>query len=765
MGKIQTMTSLVQHARATKCITRILRSAAPIHGEKAKTDELGTTSSAADRLTRNLDRGHKRLHLITTGMTPLKIILVEDNAGDADLIREMLDDDVSQRVEITHLVRISQIRDCLADDQFDVMVLDLGLPDAQGLEAVRAARACTPNIPLVVLTGLDDGHLASLALEEGAQDYLLKGEINARGLRRALRYAIDRKAIEEKLFAEQESARVTLNSIADAVISADLSGNITFLNSVAEKLTGWQQNEALGRPIADILKVVDEITREPRGSTVERPNQLHRSTKAPSNSILVRRDGSELPIDESRAPILDRQGQIAGTVTVLHDVSVTRAMELKMAHLAQHDFLTDLPNRRVLDDRLRQAISLARRQGKQLAVLFVDIDRFKHINDSLGHGMGDKALQSMAERLTTCVRASDTVARQGGDEFVILLAEVTTADDAAIVAKKILSAVALPHRIGRHELQISASIGISTCPNDADDAETLIKHADIAMYQAKEKGRNNYQFFRADMNERVLQRQSLESSLRLALERQEFLLHYQPKMNLETGHITGMEALIRWRHPELGLVPPASFIGVAEDCGLMQPIGRWVLQEACRQVKEWMVAGLNPVPVAVNVSAVEFRRKHFFDGVISTLRETDLDPRYLELELTETVLMKEAEPTIAVLHALKSAGVKLAIDDFGTGYSSLSYLTRLPVDTLKIDRSFVTDVTTRTDNAAIVSAIIGMGKSLNLNVIAEGVETQEQLALLRSHCCAEGQGYYFSRPVSVPAVAELLNTELRTSPN
>ena len=432
-------------------------------------------------------------------------------------------------------------------------------------------------------------------------------------------------------------------------------------------------------------------------------------------------------------------------------------------HLAHHDVLTDLPNRILLQDRLSQAIELARRQGRQLAVMFMDLDQFKHINDSLGHAVGDQLLQSVAQRLVACVRHSDTVSRQGGDEFVLLLPHIEHAEDAALSAQKMLAALALPHRIDQHELHITASIGISIYPGDGQDTETLIKNADTAMYYAKENGRNNYKFFEQDMNARAVQRQSVEASLRRALERQEFVLYYQPKINLHSGTIVGVEALIRWQHPQRGLLPPAQFVPIAEDCGLILPIGRWVLRQACLQAQAWLQAGLPPVTVAVNTSALEFRAKDFLENIRATLKDTGLEPRYLELELTESVLMRDAESTDSLLHALADLGVKLAVDDFGTGYSSLSYLRQFPIDTLKIDRSFVNQITSNPDYATIVSAVIGMGKSLKQSVIAEGVETAEQYAFLLAQQCDEGQGYYFGRPVVAEALATLLQTGVSPS--
>ncbi|MEF8719011.1 MAG: EAL domain-containing protein [Candidatus Accumulibacter necessarius] len=433
-------------------------------------------------------------------------------------------------------------------------------------------------------------------------------------------------------------------------------------------------------------------------------------------------------------------------------------MVLKMAHLAHHDFLTGLPNRALLTERLSQAIGLARRRGKQVALLFVDLDYFKHINDSLGHAVGDQVLQSAARRLSACVRTTDTVCRQGGDEFVILLAEIEQPQDAALVAEKLLVALAEPQLIGQHEIHVTLSIGISVYPDDGIDGDTVMENADAAMYHAKASGRNNYQFFTAGMNSHAVRRLFVETGLRRALRQSEFRLHYQPQIDLASGAMTGTEALIRWLDPVLGLIEPEQFVPIAEECGLIVPIGRWVLREACRQVRSWLDAGLHAVPVAVNISALEFRHQGFVDEVALILKETGLAPRYLELELTENILMHDTESSAQVLASLKAMGVQLAIDDFGTGYSSLGYLKRFPIDTLKIDQSFVQDLATDADDATIVSAVIGMGRNLKQRVIAEGVETQEQLAFLRTQRCAQGQGFLFNRPLPAEDFAHLLVT-------
>ena len=551
---------------------------------------------------------------------------------------------------------------------------------------------------------------------------------------------------------------MTLNSIGDAVVCTDISGNITFLNLVAERMTGWAWQEAAGLPMAEVFRIIDAESRETTPNPMELAVANDRVMNLPANCILVRRDGFESPIEDSVAPIHNREGEATGAVIVFRDVSAARAMSLQMSHSAQHDFLTGLPNRMLFNDRVNQAIALAPRHMKKVAVLFLDLDGFKHINDSLGHPVGDKLLQSIALRLVNCVRAADTVSRQGGDEFVVLLSEVAQAEDAAITARRMLQAVAEAHGVDHHDLHVTTSIGLSIYPDDGLDAETLIKNADTAMYQAKENGRQSYQFFKPAMNVRAVERQSIEESLRRAVEREEFTLHYQPKISLATGEITGAEALIRWTHPTRGAVSPAQFIPVAEDCGLILPIGKWVLREACRQARAWMDAGLPLRSVAVNISAMEFRQEEFLRGVFAILEETGLHPRCLELELTESVLMKHVDSTESILKALRARGVQVAVDDFGTGYSSLSYLRRFPIDALKIDQSFVRQITSAPDETSIVTAIISMGRSLKLRVVAEGVETQQELAFLQGNHCDEAQGYYFSRPVPAAEFAKLLES-------
>jgi diguanylate cyclase (GGDEF)-like protein/PAS domain S-box-containing protein len=548
--------------------------------------------------------------------------------------------------------------------------------------------------------------------------------------------------------------RGLLEAAPDAMVVVDQSGEIVLLNVQAEKQFGYRRDELVGqkvkniipegfaeRLIADALRSAEDARAQQIGTGIELNGR--------------RKDGSEFPIEIMLSPLESADGILV--TAAIRDITSRKKAEAQMIHLSEHDFLTGLPNRMLLNERADQAIRLARRYRRKVAVLFLDLDGFKHINDSLGHPAGDKLLQSIAKRLVDCVRGSDTVSRQGGDEFVVMLSEVAQVENPTIAVRRMLKAVAEAHSIDHHDLHITCCIGVSVYPDDGLDAEALIKNADTAMYQAKENGPQSYRFFKPAMNVRAVARQSIEEGLGRALERQEFALHYQPKIDLVTGKITGAEALLRWT-PKRGPVSPAEFIPVAEDCGLILPIGQWVLREACRQARVWVDAGLPPVTIAVNISAVQFRNENFLDDVFAILKDTGLDPRFLELELTEGVLMKHAESAESVLRTLRARGVQVAIDDFGTGYSSLSYLSKFPIDVLKIDQSFVRQITTVPDETVIVKAVISMGRSLKLRVVAEGVETQEQLAFLQTHHCDEAQGYYFSRPVLPGKFAKLLET-------
>jgi len=688
--------------------------------------------------------------------TDRNLLLIDDVPSHAQALEEAWIAGGHVRSAFEWVRSLSIGLDRLAHRTAWAIFVNLNLPDSRGINTLEGLLPFASESQVVVIAGANDEEICQAAMSIGARDYLLEGHIDIYAFARAVRNIAERELARHELWAEKERSQVTLNSIGDAVISTDNAGNVTYLNVVAEQMTGWSMKQAVCRPLKEVFQIVDGVTHQPSPNPMELAIRQNKTVGLSANCILIRRDGHECAIEDSAAPIHDRNGLVTGAVIVFHDVSMARDRVMEMSYLAQHDTLTDLPNRSMLRDRVTQAISLALRNDKQLAVLFLDLDGFKRINDSLGHAIGDKLLQSVATRLLSSVRRSDTVSRLGGDEFVILLPEVTHAADAAISAAKILSCLREAHNIGDQRITINASIGISTFPEHGRDTETLIKNADTAMYHAKESGRDNYQFFGSGMSLAGVERESLEGQLRYVLERQELLLHYQPKINLATGAITSAEALLRWQHKERGLLFPEQFLSIAEDSGLIVAIGHWVLREACRQTREWRDAGLLTVPMAVNVSSLEFRNEQFLEGVRVALKNTSLDPSYLELELTEGVLMRHADSTSETLEQLKAIGVRLAVDDFGTGYSSLSYLTQFPVDTLKLDRSFIQNVVTDTDQAVIANAVIVMGKALKLRVVAEGVETLEQLAFLQAHGCDEGQGYYFSPPVTADRFAKFL---------
>jgi diguanylate cyclase (GGDEF)-like protein/PAS domain S-box-containing protein len=458
----------------------------------------------------------------------------------------------------------------------------------------------------------------------------------------------------------------------------------------------------------------------------------------------------------SGQPMFDDGGRFTGYRGTGSDITARKITEQRVHHVAQHDVLTGLPNRSLLQDRLGQAVAYATRSGHPVWVMLIDLDRFKFVNDSMGHKAGDVLLMTVAARLRSSLRDTDTVARLSGDEFVVILSQHEDQPLSHDIVQRVMDSVAQPVMLGPKEFFVTCSIGVAAYPSDGTPPDSLIEHADIAMYRAKKLGRNNFQFYTPAMNEESLERVRIESALRNALERNEFVLHYQPQVDLQTGQIVGMEALIRWKHPELGMVPPNRFIGVAEDTGLIVPIGAWVMRTACAQNKAWQDAGLGRLRVAVNLSARQFSAAELLPGIEQVLLDTGLDPSCLELELTESLFMSDVTPAVELLHRMKSLGIQLSIDDFGTGYSSFSYLSRFPIDVLKIDRSFVNDITIDANDAAIVASIIALAHNLRLSVIAEGVETAEQLDYLRHQGCDEMQGYYFSRPLPAHEFEQLL---------
>lgn len=551
-----------------------------------------------------------------------------------------------------------------------------------------------------------------------------------------------RKRAELALIASERRYRSLFENNLSAVFRAAAGGKILDCNPALVTMLGYQsRRELLQRSTADILcdsgeerVLLDRLASEGSLSNYE--------------IRLKRKDGTPVWALHNIALLPGEDGQPAVIEGTAFDISRRRRAEEELRHLAYYDAVTGLPNRTLLEDRLGKAMAAARRRKEKVALLFLDLDHFKVINDSLGHAAGDLVLNEVANRLRRWVREQDTVARLGGDEFVIVVNGVKEIGDVAVAARRVLDALTAEAVIEGRTLSIGCSLGISIFPDHGADTVALVKNADAAMYSAKENGRNNFQFFTPEMNAQVVERLNLESDLRGALQRNELFLVYQPQSDIASGRLIGAEALLRWQHPTLGLIPPDKFIRIAENSGLIIAIGEWVLRTACSQARKWRDEGLPAVPVAVNVSAVQFRQEGFLDLIRKVLQETGLPPEYLELELTESLIMSNSEGIVSMLRQLKETGVKLSIDDFGTGYSSLSYLRHFPVYKLKVDRSFVREATTNPDDAAITSTIISMAKSLNLKVIAEGVETGEQMLFLSRHGCDEAQGYYFSKPLS-----------------
>lgn len=557
------------------------------------------------------------------------------------------------------------------------------------------------------------------------------------------------RAANVRLRDSENRVRTVLETVDEGIVSISESGSIELFNPGAERIFGYRGADIIGSNVSMLMP-------EPYRS--EHDEYLRRYLETGAAHVIgtgrevraQRGNGEIFPLELHVSEYyLEGRRQFIG---IMRDITERKATEEKIIHLAHHDALTDLPNRRLVQERIQQTIAWARRSGAQFAVMFIDLDKFKGINDTLGHDVGDRLLQMVAHRLTECLREEDTVGRQGGDEFIVLLGILSAAEDAALVAQKILDALSTPFIINGRDLHTSASIGIAVYPQDGTDVETLLKNSDTAMYHAKETGRSNYQFFTQAMNAAATERLLLESSLRQAIDRNELLLHYQPLVSLGEGGIVATEALVRWNHPELGLVSPVRFIPVAEDSGLIVPLGEWVLRQACTQLKQWREQGVPLRRMVVNLSPRQFRQKHLVQTFSRVLSETGVDPHWLGLEITESVIMENPEVSIGILEELKALGIELSLDDFGTGYSSLGYLKRFPIDKLKIDQSFVRDITTDADDKAMVAAIIVMAHQLNIRVVAEGVETEAQLAFLREQGCDEYQGYYFSKPLPADEV-------------
>jgi diguanylate cyclase (GGDEF)-like protein/PAS domain S-box-containing protein len=701
-----------------------------------------------------------------------------DAAGSAPLALVVDDDPTSRLIAVESLVR-SGLRTLEADggeaclaalerERPDIVLLDVVMPDLDGYETCRRLRATAAgrHVPVLMLTGLDDLESINRAYDAGATDFVAK-PINWNIVVHRVRYML---RAAEAFTSLVESQALLSSAQRVARLGSwrwDRKSHLGQWSDEVYRILG------VGRDVAptlatflarvhpeEIAMVRNEIETLLQGQRVQ---EIQHRIVCPDGTVRHVRLRSDVRVDQD--------GQVVGTFGTIQDITESKEAEARIRHLAYFDGLTELPNRHFFLENVAKSLDLARRQERIVGVLSMDLDQFKRINDTLGHSVGDRLLQLVSRRLTEGLREHDAVAlgegstrlaRLGGDEFCILLTEMGHCHDAAKVARRILQLLAEPFAIDGNELFVTTSIGIALFPLDGEDAETLIRNADAAMYHAKSQGRNNYQYYGKAMNARALEKLAMESQLRKAIERSEFELEFQPKLDLRTNRISGAEALIRWRHPELGLVPPMDFIPLAEESGLIVPIGEWVLHAACRQNKAWQDQGLSAIPIAVNISSPHFRHSGFLPMVARVLSDSRLPPGCLEIEVTESMLMDDMDATLATLHRLKDMGLRLSIDDFGTGYSSLAYLKRFPLDTLKVDRSFVKDTPGAADDTAITSAIIAMAHSLKLETVAEGVETPVQLEFLRALHCEYAQGYYISRPLGADALARLLTDGTRS---
>ena len=647
----------------------------------------------------------------------------------------------------------------------DLVLMDVNMPKMDGFTACAKLRERTggEDVAVVLVTGLDDYDSIQRAFDVGATDFITK-PVNWPILNHRIRYLL--------------RAGDTLQALRQSETRVSQAQQIAHLGN-------WERNI-----VNNTTFWSDEIYRirglEPQSLTINgdshfqsiHPQDLRRVTESINSALEQRRsyridyrillpDGTERSVHEQAEVICSSDGKPLRMHGTLQDITERKKAEEQILTLAYYDTLTGLPNRQLFKEHVNHALVDAQRDGTKVALIYLDLDRFKRINDTLGHNAGDELLSQVAEHLSDSVRATDTVAklqpngqpnssisRLGGDEFTILLAGLTHGSQAGQAASRILEHLRRPINIEGEELYVTGSLGIAVYPDDGNELETLLKNADIAMYHAKDGGRNSYRFYSEHMNKRMREALAIETKLKKALEFDQLILHFQPQINVLTGKVIGIEALVRWQHPDMGLVPPGQFIPVAEESGLILPIGEWVLEKACSQLVSWQQAGFAPIRMSVNVSSHQFKQQNFFQSVQQALNASGLHPRYLELELTETTVMDNVEQTIATLVALKETGVELAVDDFGTGYSSMSYLKQLPLDTLKIDRSFIKDITTDPADAAIIKAIIALAKNFNLTTVAEGVETEEQLTFLRKQGCEHAQGFLISRPVSAEKIEQ-----------
>lgn len=674
------------------------------------------------------------------------ILLVDDKPENLIVLEKLL-----AKFDV-NLHKATSGNDALAmtlDTEFMLILMDVQMPVMDGYEVLDMLSwdDKTKNIPVIFITAnyADEKHQLK-GYEYGAVDYLFK-PINKQILLGKVQVFLDLHREKSKFQQLQKRYELLLNAAGEGVFGLDKLGNINFVNPAAANLLAQNPEQLIDSAFAELLpNSANEDFNWEKSEIFQtcRKGDVYKNDDA----IFVTGHSSQIPVEYTANPIPTDDNQFNGVVVVFSDITLRKTVEEQLTHMALYDHLTDLPNRLLFDKQINQMIARAERHKRMLAVMFLDLDHFKNINDTLGHDIGDLLLKKVAERLKTCVRETDTVARLGGDEFAIILDEIDRPEDCSVVAEKIIETLKPPFKLNSHEVFVGTSIGIAVYPISGDDPITLTKNADIAMYRTKHHGRNNYSFFTSGMSEQNMHRLNLAHSLRHSLDRSELFLCYQPKLNIRTNQIIGMEVLLRWEHPNLGQIFPNEFIPIAEEIGLMNSIGEWVIRTACIKCKDWLEQGIDPKRIAVNISSSQLIQGDLCRTIKEILEETDLDPKYLELELTETIIMVNAEKSKRTLEKIHDLGVHISIDDFGTGYSSLSYVKSLPVDTLKIDQSFVRDVSDDPNDAAIVKAIIALAHSMDLNVIAEGVEKEEQLQFLKENDCDEVQGYLFSKPLT-----------------
>lgn len=693
----------------------------------------------------------------------VNILHVEDNPGDAILLNaellECMPDDFRGHETRMPLWEITWVKNCaeakarLSLGRFQVILLDLGLSDGSGSEALREISSAAPGVPIVVLSGRTEPQAAFESIQEGAQDYLVKGQVDGPAIWRAIRFAVERQQVrnhDSRVLGKSQEGFKALMDISIDGVAVFRNGLIKAANSAFEKMLGYRAEEALGRPITDIC---DPEYRSYFQSQIERGSPS--SMSVPGRT----KDGSVLSLEFNIKPCLF--DGLPAQVIHLRDITDRKNHERNIHQQAYMDPLTGMPNRFLFFDRLNVALQQADRIGGKVGLMFLDLDRFKLVNDTLGHHVGDELIKAVARRLENVIPPSDSIARLGGDEFTILVNDIQGLEEVTRIARKIQDVMAKPFHLQRHELHISASVGISLYPDDAPDAERLLQRSDMAMYQAKEKGRNNFQAYHDSMNAGNLDRLELENSLFKAMDNDEFDLFYQPQLELATGRIVGMETLLRWNHPIRGPIAPSEFVPLAEETGLIIPLGQWVIRKACAQAKAWQDSGIPPVRISVNLSAVQFLKHTLPFLVDKVLKDVGLDPKYLEFEITESVAMRDPAFTLAVLRELREViKVRIALDDFGIAYSSLGYLKNFPIHCLKIDKSFVTGLGQGKKDEAIVAAIIVLAKNLGLEVIAEGVETEAQLDFLRRQGACLIQGYHVSPPLPAKEVEALLRKQV-----